>query len=81
MGSVVKLLTPSDVYTDTFNEYLEELPNHIKALVFMVKRFYQSSWNGDWRSHFSVDIINGKPGNEIKFDNRKIRPSFLRVGC
>ena len=80
LGSVVKLLTPSDAYIDEFNDYLEALPNHIKALVFMVKRFYQSSWKGDWRSHFSVDIINGKPGNEIKFDNRKIRPSFLRVG-
>jgi len=80
LGSVVKLLTPSSAYTDEFNNYLEGLPNHIKALVFMVKRFYQSSWKGDWRSHFSVDIINGKPGNEIKFNNRKIRPSFLRVG-
>lgn len=80
LGSVVKLLTPSNAYIDEFNQYLEELPNHIKGLVFMVKRFYQSSWNGDWRSHFSVDMINGKPGNEIKFNNRKIRPSFLRVG-
>ncbi len=80
LGSVVKLLTPSSAYTEAFNEYLEEIPNHIKALVFMVKRFYQSSWKGDWRSHFSVDIINGKPGNEIKYNNRKIRPSYLRVG-
>ena len=80
LGSVVKLLTPSNAYVDEYNQYLEEIPNHIKGLVFMVKRFYQISWKGDWRHHFSVDIINGKPGNEIKFDNRKIRPSFLRVG-
>lgn len=46
----------------------------------MVKRFYQKSWGDDWRKHFAVDIINGKPGNELKFDNRKIRPSYLRVG-
>lgn len=80
LGSVIKLLTPSASYTDEFNAYLESIPNHVKALVFMIKRFYQLSWNGDWRSHFTVDIINGKPGNEVKFNNRKIRPSYLRVG-
>lgn len=80
LGSVVKLLTPSTLYTDEFNAFLDKIPNHIKALVFMVKRFYQNSWEGDWRSHFTVDIINGKPGNEIKYNNRKVRPSYLRVG-
>jgi len=24
-----------------------------------------------WREHFSVDIIDGKPGNELKFDTRQ----------
>ena len=80
LGSVIKLLTPSPVYTDEYNEYIELIPNHVKALVFMVKRFYQKSWGDDWRKHFSVDIINGKPGNELKFDGRRIRPSYLRVG-
>lgn len=80
LGSVIKLLTPSASYTDEFNEYLKSIPNHIKALVFMVKRFYRQSWKDKWRDHFTVDLINGKPGNEINFNNRKIRPSFLRVG-
>ena len=80
LGSVIKLLTPSSVYTDEYNAYIEEIPNHVKALVFMVKRFYQLSWGDNWRKHFTVDIINGKPGNELKFDNRRIRPSYLRVG-
>ncbi|NTV90785.1 MAG: hypothetical protein HGA22_10585, partial [Clostridiales bacterium] len=80
LGSVIKLLTPQAAYTDEFNSYIEAIPNHVKALVFMVKRFYQQSWGNDWRKHFTVDIINGKPGNELKFDNRKIRPSYLRVG-
>ncbi len=80
LGSVIKLLTPSPVYTDEFNAYIEAIPNHVKALVFMVKRFYRNSWGDDWRKHFSVDIINGKPGNELKFENRRIRPSYLRVG-
>lgn len=80
LGSVIKLLTPSNAYTEAFNAYLDAIPNHVKALVFLVKRFYQVSWEGDWRSHFSVDIINGKPGNEVKFNDRKVRPSYLRVG-
>jgi len=80
LGSVIKLLTPSPVYTDEYNAYIEAIPNHVKALVFMVKRFYQMSWGENWRKHFTVDIINGKPGNELKFDNRRIRPSYLRIG-
>ncbi|QOX62076.1 hypothetical protein FRZ06_01285 [Anoxybacterium hadale] len=80
LGSVIKLLTPSSLYTDEYNAYIEEIPNHVKALVFMVKRFYRTSWGDAWRNHFTVDLINGKPGNELKFDNRRIRPSYLRVG-
>ncbi|MCK8061613.1 MULTISPECIES: hypothetical protein [unclassified Fusibacter] len=80
LGSVIKLLTPSSAYTDVFNAYINEIPNHVKALVFMVKRFYQVEWANDWRNHFTVDQINGKPGNEINFNGRKIRPSYLRVG-
>jgi len=80
LGSVIKLLTPSPLYTDEYNAFVEAIPNHVKALVFMVKRFYRQSWGDDWRKHFTVDIINGKPGNELKFDNRKIRPSYVRVG-
>ena len=80
LGSVIKLLTPSSLYTDEYNAYIQAIPNHVKALVFMVKRFYKQSWGDDWRKHFTVDIINGKPGNELKFDNRRIRPSYLRVG-
>jgi len=80
LGSVIKLLSPSPAYSDVFNAYLEAIPNHILSLVFMIKRFYQQSWGEDWRRHFTVDIINGKPGNEINFNGRKIRPSYLRVG-
>ncbi len=80
LGSVIKLLSPSPAYSDAFNQYLENIPNYIKALVFMVKRFYRASWGQDWRHHFTVDIIDGKPGYEINFNGRKVRPSYLRVG-
>lgn len=80
LGSVIKLLSPSPAYSQTFNAFLDSIPNHVKALVFMVKRFYQPSWESAWREHFTVDIINGRPGNEINYNGRKIRPSYLRVG-
>ena len=46
----------------------------------MVKRFYKPEWGDSWREHFSVDIINGTPGNELKCDNRKLVANYLRVG-
>jgi hypothetical protein len=81
LGSVIKLLTPSEAeYTPEYNSWLASVPQHIKELVFVVKRFYQPEWDGKWREHFSVDTINGIPGNELKVDNRKIVSNYLRVG-
>ena len=48
--------------------------------MFLVKRFYVAEWGDDWRSHFTVDIVNGKPGHELNFNGRPVRPSYLRVG-
>jgi len=81
LGSVIRLLTSSKTdYTDEYNEWLESLPQHILALVYMIKRFYQQDWNGNWRKHFSVDEVNGNPGHELKFDGRNLITSYLRVG-
>jgi phosphoenolpyruvate carboxykinase (diphosphate) len=81
LGSVIKLMTPaSREYTDAYNAQLEAIPQHIKDLLFVVKRFYKPAWGPNWRDHFSVDIINGVPGNELKCDNRKLVSSYLRVG-
>lgn len=81
LGSVIKLLTPaSRDFTDEYNEWLRSIPQYIKELVFVVKRFYKAEWGDDWRQHFSVDIINGTPGNELKIDNHKLVSNFLRVG-
>jgi phosphoenolpyruvate carboxykinase (diphosphate) len=81
LGSVIKLLTPdSREYTEIYNRWLESVPQYVKELVFVVKRFYQPGWGEQWRDHFSVDTINGKPGNELKCDNRKLVTAYLRVG-
>ncbi len=81
LGSVIRLLTPSDeIYTDEYNQWLEGIPQHIRALVYMIKRFYKPQWGNKWRRHFSVDEVNGYPGHELKFDGRKLITSYLRVG-
>ena len=81
LGSVIKLLTPDEHdYTPEYNAWLAGVPQHVKELVFVLKRVYKPEWNGNWRDHFSVDIINGTPGNELKCDNRKLITTYLRVG-
>ncbi len=81
LGSVIKLLTPSEAeYTPEYNAWLESVPQHIKELVFVVKRFYKAEWGKAWREHFSVDTVNGVPGNELKLDNRKLLSNYLRIG-
>jgi len=81
LGSVIKLLTPSpSLYTDEYNEWLNSIPHYVKGLVYLVKRFYKPEWGNDWRKYFSVDIIDGKYGNELKFGDRKLVASYLRIG-
>jgi phosphoenolpyruvate carboxykinase (diphosphate) len=81
LGSVIKLLTPDKrEYTADYNAWLDSIPQYLKELVFVVKRYYKPEWGANWRDHFSVDIINGTPGNELKCDNRKLVTTYLRVG-
>ena len=81
LGSVIKLLTPADrEYADEYNAWLRSIPQYIREIVFVVKRHFRADWDGGWRGHFSVDILNGNPGNELKCDNRRLAASYLRVG-
>lgn len=80
LGSVIKLLTPSPLYTEAYNSWLKSIPERIKSLVFLVKRFYNADWGEDWLSHFSVDVVNGTTGNILKFEDRAVLGSYLRVG-
>ena len=81
LGSVIKLLTPSNKdYTEDYNAWLESVPQYIKELVFVLKRYYVPEWGNTWKDHFTVDMINGKPGNELKCDNRKLITNYMRVG-
>src|SRR5262249_43930867 len=53
---------------------------YIFAIVYVIKRFWQPAWGDDWRQHFSVDIVNGVPGHELKVNRRRIVGTYLRVG-
>jgi hypothetical protein len=80
LGSVIKLLTPSSSFNADYNAWLETIPQHIKELVYVLKRFYRPEWGEHWRENFSVDTVNGMPGNELRFHTRKLVANFLRVG-
>ncbi|MGB1127441.1 MAG: hypothetical protein ACPG3X_03605 [Opitutales bacterium] len=81
LGSVVKLLTPSKLeYNEAYNAWLETIPHHVKELVLIIKRFYKDDWGSDWRERFTVDLINGKPGNILRYRGQPMLTQYLRVG-
>lgn len=80
LGSVIKLLTPREEYTSDHNAWVTDIPPHIRELVLVVKRFWKPSMGADWRSRFSVDVVNGQPANELRFGRKKLQTQFLRVG-
>lgn len=80
LGSVVKLLSRSPDYTDAYNQWLGTIPRYVRDLVLLLKRLYRPEWGNEWRKHFSVDTINGRPGNELKYHGQKIQSQYLRIG-
>lgn len=81
LGSVIKLLTPSKLdYNDEYNAWLKSIPQHVKELVLIIKRFYKEDWGSDWRNRFSVDLINGEPGNILRYREQPMLTQYLRIG-
>ncbi|MGB8383812.1 MAG: hypothetical protein WCG47_21630, partial [Dermatophilaceae bacterium] len=81
IGSVIKLLTPSrSEYHADYCAWLDGIPPYIKQLVCVVKRSYRPDWGDDWRSHFSVAVIDGRQGNRLRLDGNRITTNMLRVG-
>ena len=81
LGSVVKLLTASKaVYTEAYNTWLDSVPQNIKELVFIIKRYYKEDWGDQWRERFSVDLIDGKPGKILRYREQAMLTQYLRVG-
>lgn len=81
LGSVIKLLTPSSSdYSEEYNSWLKTIPQHVKELVLIIKRFYKEDWGSDWRQRFTVDLINGEPGNILRYRGQQMLTQYLRVG-
>lgn len=85
LGSVIKLFTPSPTeFTAEYNAWLKTIPTRLLTLLFVIKRFYRTEWaegnSSGWRKHFTVDIVNGSPGHQLKLGDRQIIASYLRIG-
>ncbi len=81
LGSMIKMLTPSEEkFTPEYNSWLETIHESIKALAFVIKRFYRPEWGSEWKKHFTVDMVDGVQGHELKYQDRQLIMSYLRVG-
>jgi len=80
LGSVIQLLTQSPDYSDEYNAWLESIADHVYAMALIIKRFTEPEIHQHWRDHFGVDIVNGSPGHELKFGERSLVGTYLRVG-
>lgn len=80
IGSVIKLFTPSSEFSDEHNAFIASIPAHVLELVYVIKRAYREEWGADWRSHFSVSRVNGRPGNRLRLDGQAVLVDMLRVG-
>ncbi|MDR1435564.1 MAG: hypothetical protein LBI77_04135 [Puniceicoccales bacterium] len=80
LGSVIKMFQQGDDQSDAYNAWLSTIPAHIKELIYLLKLHYRENWGKDWKKHFSVDLVNGVAGHELKYLNQKIVTRYLRIG-
>ncbi|AOW11037.1 hypothetical protein [Flavobacterium gilvum] len=81
LGSAVKLLIPSKENNDEFNQFIESIPVHIRSLVLFVKRLYRQDHGAlNWKDCMSVEIINGKNGTGLIYNNTPVVGSYVRIG-
>ncbi|HEY6144034.1 MAG TPA: hypothetical protein VIV55_11525 [Flavobacterium sp.] len=81
LGSAVKLLTPSNNNSDEYNEFITNIPVHIRSLVLFVKRLYRQDHGAlNWKDCMSVEIINGKNGTGLLYNNTPVVGSYVRIG-
>ncbi len=80
LGSVIRLFSPSEEYSDDYNAFITSVPRTVKDFLFTLKRYYKPDWGDDWRSRFRVDSINGQPGVMLKYRLAPVITQYLRVG-
>ncbi len=81
LGSVVRLLTPSAIYSLEYNQWLRGIPDHVRNLTYLVKRAYRPEWGEDFQKNFSVDLLDGHLGNELLYQHRRLVNGYLKAGC
>ena len=81
LGSAVKLLTPSDQYSDEYNRFLKDIPDHVRTLVLYIKRLYRTDEKtSTWKDKFTVEFINGRKGHVLLYNNSPVLSSNVRIG-
>ncbi len=81
LGSSVKLLTPSYRYNDEYNAFLNSIPSHIRGFVLFIKRLFRSDEHtGNWKDDFTVEIVNGRNGNTLRYKHESVIASYVRIG-
>jgi len=80
LGSVIKAAHANPANPQRIQRLAGSIRTTCARWVFVIKRFYRADWGDDWRRHFHVDIINGAPGHELKYGERRLVGSYLRVG-
>ncbi len=82
LGSAVKLLTPSERYNDEYNNFLNNIPENVRTLALFVKRHYRGREEKGlkWRESFNVEVVNGRPGNVLRYKHNPITASYVRIG-
>lgn len=81
LGSAVKLLTPSEQYNSDYNKMLESIPEHIRTFLLFIKRLYRSESESDnWKTEFTVEMVNGRPSNSLRYKNKPVMASYVRIG-
>ena len=80
LGSVIRLFSPSEAYSEQYNQFISAIPRTVRDFIFTLKRYYKPEWADDWRRRFRVDSINGQSGFLLKFRNQTVLTQYLRVG-
>lgn len=81
LGSAVKLLTPSDQYSDEYNAYLKSIPSYIRGFVLFIKRLFRNDHQAaNWKDDFTVEIVNGRNGNALRYKHESVIAGYVRIG-
>ena len=82
LGSVLKLLTPSENFTKEHNDFIDSISKPAISMALLIKRLYKPDWGEwkEWSSRFTEDIIDGKSGYELKYNGEKVITRYLRIG-